>query len=129
ALPRVVVEEPGIHEDRVRAAEDQPHVVVERDRRVRRLAVEELAGRRVSLTVLERVDLVHGSPRWPRSVLQRSRSCPPVLSLFLGGAAALPVTRWLIAVAGALHGYANIMATIDAGSAADGSPGRYAWAC
>src|SRR5919198_1021391 len=63
ALPRVVVEEPGVHEDRVRAAEDQPDVVVERDRGVRRLAVEELAGRRVPLPVLERVDFVHGSPR------------------------------------------------------------------
>src|SRR5438132_9423679 len=63
ALPRVVVEEPGVHEDRVRAAEDQPDVVVERDRLVRRLAVEELAGRRIPLPVLERVDFVHGSPR------------------------------------------------------------------
>src|SRR2546425_7968570 len=33
------------------------------DRLVRRLAVEELAGRRIPLPVLERVDFVHGSPR------------------------------------------------------------------
>ena len=60
ALPRVVLEEPCIHEDRVGAAEDQPDVVVERDRGVGGLAVEELAGRRVPFPVLERVDVVHG---------------------------------------------------------------------
>src|SRR5438309_4355362 len=39
------------------------------------------------------------STLFPYTTLFRS-----VLSLFLGGAAAFPMTRWLIAVAGAMHG-------------------------
>jgi hypothetical protein len=59
ATPRVVIEAAGVHEDGMPAAPDQPDEVVEREPGVRPLAIEELAGRRVSLGVLERVDLVH----------------------------------------------------------------------
>jgi len=57
---RVVVEKPGVHQERLGTAEDQPHEIVERELLVRGLAVEELAFRRVPLPVLERKDFVHG---------------------------------------------------------------------
>jgi len=60
ALLDVVLLEPGVQQHRVRAAEDQPDEVVQRDRLVRVLTVEESAGGRVAFGVLERVDLVHG---------------------------------------------------------------------
>src|SRR6059036_4131017 len=60
AGPRVIVAKAGVHQERVGAAEDQPHEVVERELVVRGLAVEELALRRVPLPVLQRQDFVHG---------------------------------------------------------------------
>ena len=57
---RVVVAKAGVHQERLRTAEDQPHEVVERELVVRGLAIEELALRRVPLPVLERKDFVHG---------------------------------------------------------------------
>jgi len=59
-LLRVVVEEPGVDEDGMGTAEDQPDEVVQREGIVRRVPVRELAGGGVAFTVLERVDLVHG---------------------------------------------------------------------
>jgi hypothetical protein len=64
ALLRIVLEEPGVDEHGMRPAEDQPHEVVEREGRMLLVAVEELARLGVAFAVLERVDLVHGSPRW-----------------------------------------------------------------
>ena len=61
----VVVEAAGVHEDGTGAAEDQPDEVVEREGVVRRLAVEELAGGRVPLGILQREDFVHDSARPP----------------------------------------------------------------
>ena len=66
--PRVVLEESGVDQHGMRTAEDQPHEVVQRQRIVGGLAVEELALRGVALGVLEGVDLVHGTPRWRPSV-------------------------------------------------------------
>lgn len=53
-MARVVVEEAGVDEHGVRATEDQPHVVVQGDRVVGRLAGKEVAGRDVPLGVLQR---------------------------------------------------------------------------
>jgi len=65
ALLRFVAEEARVHEHGLRAAQDEPDEIVEGELVVRRLAVEELALRRVPFRVLERVHLVHGDP--PRS--------------------------------------------------------------
>src|SRR5439155_10323795 len=60
ARARVVLEKARVHQHRMRPAQDEPDEVVQRQRIVLGLAVEELAGRGVTLAVLEGVDLVHG---------------------------------------------------------------------
>src|SRR2546426_4221138 len=69
ARASVVVEESGVDQERVRSTENQPHEVVERELLVRRLAIEELAFRRIPLRVLERQDLVHEVTSRPGTVL------------------------------------------------------------
>ena len=68
ALLRLVVEEAGVDEHGLGAAEDEPDEVVEGELVVRRLAVEELALRGVPFRVLEGVDLVHVCPPRPGSL-------------------------------------------------------------
>jgi hypothetical protein len=70
ARARVVVAEPGVDQEGLRTAEDQPHEVVECELVVGGLAIEELALRGVPLSVLERKNFVHGgSPSWRATVL------------------------------------------------------------
>jgi len=72
---RIIVEEPGVDEDGMRPPEDQPDEIVQGEGRVRRLTIEELAGRRIPLPVLERVHLVHDSP--PNFAWLMGDSLPP----------------------------------------------------
>lgn len=71
----VVFAEAGVHQDGLGPAQDQPDVEVERERLVGGLPLEEVAGGRIALAVLQGVDLVHGASRkslvvagsgWPR---------------------------------------------------------------
>src|SRR5262249_48850011 len=60
ARPCVVVAKPGVDQEWLGTTQDEPHEIVEGELVVRGLAIEELAFRRVSLTVLERKAFVHG---------------------------------------------------------------------
>src|SRR5262249_60347585 len=74
ARPRVVVAKPGVDQEWLGTAENEPHEIVEGELVVRRLAIEELALRRVSLAVLERKDFVHGLASLPGAQLYYDRS-------------------------------------------------------
>src|SRR5262245_39864841 len=57
----VILLEAGVDDDRLGSTEDEPDEVMQRELVVGGLAMEELARGGVALSVLERIDLVHGS--------------------------------------------------------------------